>query len=131
LWQLSRLFVGNSVNYKRSSLLAYISTASEQEASDLRNLLDWAASAAIVAWYDRHWSVPTTAANVIAAIASALRTAMTIIYGNIDLLRAHTKPNERQEALYQQIVAVVDTLRVCRNQLRSQLAENDVDIRPF
>jgi hypothetical protein len=116
----------------RLDMLAYVSGASDRETSELRHLLDSGPSATMVTWYHQQWSARvTTATDIIGSIASALRTAMTVIYGHIHLLRTYTTPNARQEAAYQQIIAVVDTLRACRNQLRVPLARSGVAMQLF
>jgi hypothetical protein len=113
-------------------MLGYVSGASDQEASELRNLLDSETPTRIIAWYQHQWSGRVTkATDIIESVASALRTALTLIYGNVYLLREYTEPNAEQEAVYQQIIAAVDTLRVCRNQLRNRLGPKGVDIRLF
>jgi len=116
----------------RLDMLAYVSGATERETNELRQLLDSAIPITIIAWYERQWSArATTATEMIGSIASALRTAMTIIYGHIHLLHAYTKPDAPQKAAYQQIVTVVDTLRACRNQLRNHFAASELDIQLF
>jgi hypothetical protein len=116
----------------RIDLLACVSDVENQEASDLRNLLNLGMLSAIIAWYEVQWSLDAAmATNIIISIASALRRCMTFIYGNTDLLRMYTKPDKTQEAAYQQIVADVDILRACRNQLRHHFNANDVDIPLF
>jgi len=113
-------------------LLAYVSRGTEQETNELRQLLDSPIPATIIAWYERQWSARvTTTTDIIVSIASALRTGMTVIYGNIHLLREYTKPNRQHQEVYQQIVTAVDTLRACRNELRNHLATRGVDIQLF
>jgi len=116
----------------RLDMLAYVSGASDHETRELRHLLASGSSATMVTWYHQQWSArATTATDIIGSIASALRTAMTIIYGHIHLLRTYATPNARQKATYQQIIAVVDTLRACRNQLRMHLAARGIEIQHF
>jgi hypothetical protein len=113
-------------------MLAYVSVASTQEAADLRDLLDAAAPDRIISWYHRQWSERAiTAAEIIGSIASALRSAMTVIYGNISLLRDYTSPNMAQETACQYIIEIVDMLRACRTQLRNRLAAGGIVIQPF
>ena len=116
----------------RLDMLAYVSGSSDFDTSKLRHLLDVEASATIIGWYQHQWSASAITANdILAAIAGALRTAMTVIYGHIQLLQVYTKPNARQEAAYNQIVTVVDTLRACRNQLRVRLEPSGVEIQRY
>jgi signal transduction histidine kinase len=113
-------------------MLGYVSGASAQEVADLRRLLGSAAPDRIMSWYHRQWSQRAiTAAEIIASIASALRTAMTVIYGNIYLLRQYTGRHTGQETAYQHITEAVDTLRSCRNQLQDRLATQGIEVPLF
>ena len=113
-------------------MLAYVSVSADPETRALRHLLDSEDSAPVIAWYQHQWSARViTATAIIGSIASALRTAMTVIYGHIQLLRTYTRPDAAHEAAYQQIITVVDTLRACRNQLRARLSASGVDIQHY
>jgi hypothetical protein len=113
-------------------MLAYVSVSADPETRALRHLLDSEDSAPSIAWYQHQWSARViTATAIIGSIASALRTAMTVIYGHIQLLRTYTRPDAPHEAAYQQIITVVDTLRTCRNQLRARLSASGVDIQHY
>ena len=108
-------------------MLAYVSVSADPETRALRHILETEDSATLIAWYQHQWSARVmSATDIIGSIAGALRTAMTVIYGHIHLLRVYTKPDARHETAYQEIIIVVDTLRACRNQLRSRLAANGV-----
>jgi hypothetical protein len=113
-------------------MLAYVSVSADPETRALRHLLDSEDSAPIIAWYQHQWSARViTTTDIIGSIASALRTAMTVIYGHIHLLRVYTKPDALHETAYQQIIMAVDTLRACRNQLRTRLAANGVAMQLY
>jgi hypothetical protein len=113
-------------------MLAYVSVSADPETRALRHLLDSEDSAPIIVWYQHQWSARViTATDIIGSIASALRTAMTVIYGHIHLLRVYTKPDTLHETAYQQIIMAVDTLRACRNQLRTRLAGNGVAMQLY
>jgi hypothetical protein len=126
------LYVDTLQRLLHQDMLAYVSVATTAETRALRKLLNSEDAAAIVTWYHQHWSARvTTAPEIIGSIANALRTAMTLIYGHIHLLRVYTKPDTLQETAYQQIIMAVDTLRACRNQLQTRLALNGVAMQRY
>jgi hypothetical protein len=113
-------------------MLAYVSAASAQETAELRSLLDAVEPDKIMNWYHRQWSGRVaTAADILVSIASALRSAMTFIYGNIYLLRHHLCLTTTQETACQYIIELVDMLRACRNQLRNRLSADGIKIQEF
>lgn len=113
-------------------MLAYISVASQQQTIALRILLDTATPDLILGWYRTQWSQrDMQAEHVLVSIASGLRSAMTVIYGNIDLLRQNTSNHPEKENAYQVITEAVDHVRSARTQLSRPLAAHGLGLQAF